>query len=140
MMDFDHVEDAVTFRIRAIQERVREGQQAGLYYYNLPIQELHGGAKVLVDGREMGMYASYSYLGLVGHPRINQAAKDAIDRFGTGTHGVRTLAGSLTIHRELEETIAEFKHTEAAVTYTSGYVTNLSVISTLLSREDYVIS
>jgi 8-amino-7-oxononanoate synthase len=88
----------------------------------------------------MGMYASYSYLGLVGHPRINKAAKVAIDKFGTGTHGVRTLAGSLTIHRELEETISEFKHAEAAITYTSGYVTNLSVVSTLLSREDYVIS
>ena len=88
----------------------------------------------------MGMYASYSYLGLVGHPRINAAAKNAIDRFGTGTHGVRSLAGSLVIHRELEETIANFKRAEAAVTYTSGYVTNLTVVSTLLGREDYVIS
>ena len=51
----------------------------------------------------MGMYASYSYLGLVGHPRINAAAKEAIDRYGTGTHGVRTLAGTLTVHTELEE-------------------------------------
>jgi len=68
------------------------------------------------------------------------AAKAAIDRYGTGTHGVRTLAGSLKIHQELEETIAAFKHTEAAITFTSGYVTNLTVVSTLLGREDYIIS
>ncbi len=94
----------------------------------------------LCDGREMGMYASYSYLGLIGHPRINKAAKDAVDRYGTGTHGVRSLAGTLTIHTELEETIAAFKHAEAAITYSSGYATNLSVISTLMGRGDYVIS
>jgi glycine C-acetyltransferase len=88
----------------------------------------------------MGMYASYSYLGLIGHPRINKAARDAIDRFGTGTNGVRSLAGTLTLHAELEERIAEFKHAEAAITYTSGYATNLTVISTLMGRGDYVIS
>jgi glycine C-acetyltransferase len=111
-----------------------------LYFYNQPVTELRGGARVLVKGREMSMFASYSYLGLVGHPRINKAAKDAIDRYGTGTHGVRTLAGSLDLHTELEETIAEFKQAEAAVTYTSGYATNLTVVSTLLGRGDYVIS
>jgi len=101
---------------------------------------LRGGARVLVNGRDMGMYASYSYLGLVGHPRINAAAKAAIDKYATGTHGVRTLAGSLKLHDELEETIAEFKGAEAAVTFTSGYVTNLTVISTLMGRGDWVIS
>jgi 7-keto-8-aminopelargonate synthetase-like enzyme len=95
---------------------------------------------VLVNGREMGMFASYSYLGLVGHPRINAAAKAAVDRYGTGTHGVRTLAGTLDLHYELEETIAQFKHAEAAITYTSGYATNLTVVSTLVGRGDYVIS
>jgi glycine C-acetyltransferase len=88
----------------------------------------------------MGMYASYSYLGLLGHPRIGAAAKAAVDQYGTGTHGVRTLAGTLKIHQELEETIAEFKHAEAAVTYSSGYATNLSVISTLMGRGDWVLS
>ena len=133
-------DNAIMRRVMAMKNRVDGLRRDGLYFYNQPISELHGGAHVVVNGREMGMYASYSYLGLVGHPRINKAAKAAIDKFGTGTHGVRTLAGSLTIHRELEETISEFKHAEAAITYTSGYVTNLSVVSTLLSREDYVIS
>jgi 8-amino-7-oxononanoate synthase len=141
-MDFNNneVNDAILKRIQAMTERVAETKQAGLYFYNQPVSELRGGARVVVNGREMGMFASYSYLGLVGHPLINLAAKDAIDRFGTGTHGVRTLAGSLTLHRELEETIARFKQTEAAVTYSSGYVTNLTVVSTLLSHGDYVIS
>ncbi|MFC2028415.1 aminotransferase class I/II-fold pyridoxal phosphate-dependent enzyme [Chloroflexota bacterium] len=139
-MDFKNTDDAVTRRIRAMVERVSMLKDSDLYFYNLPISELRGGARVLVNGQDMGMYASYSYLGLVGHPRINAAAKDAIDRYATGTHGVRTLAGSLKIHDELEETIADFKHAEAAITYTSGYVTNLTVVSTLMGRGDWVIS
>lgn len=134
------IEDTVMQRVRAILERVNAAREADLYYYNQPVSELRGGAKVLVNGREMGMFASYSYLGLVGHPRINAAAKDAVDRYGTGTHGVRTLAGTLTLHRELEETIAQFKDAESSVTYSSGYVTNLSVVSSLVGRGDYVIS
>jgi 8-amino-7-oxononanoate synthase len=139
-MDFTRTDDSVMQRIRAMNKRVDEGQQAGLYFYNQPVSELHGGASVLVNGREMGMYASYSYLGLIGHPRINQAAKAAVDKFGSGTHGVRSLAGSLTIHRQLEDTIAAFKDAEAAITFSSGYVTNLTVVSTLVGRGDYVIS
>ncbi|MCK4977434.1 MAG: aminotransferase class I/II-fold pyridoxal phosphate-dependent enzyme [Anaerolineales bacterium] len=139
-MDHQLPDDAVMQRIHAMNERVKGIQEAGLYFYNLPITELRGGARVIVNGREMGMYASYSYLGLVGHPRINAAAIEAVDRYGTGTHGVRSLAGTLTLHRELEDTIAEFKGAEAAVTYTSGYATNLTVVSTLLGRNDYVIS
>ena len=139
-MDVMTVDDGVTRRIRAMVDRVEGLMEQDLYFYNQPITELHGGANVLVKGREMSMFASYSYLGLVGHPRINKAAKDAVDRYGTGTHGVRTLAGSLDIHTELEETIANFKNAEAAITYTSGYATNLTVVSTLLGRGDYVIS
>jgi len=139
-MDYTRNEDNIVQRIHAMSKRAEELKQADLYFYNQPISELRGGARVLVNGREMGMYASYSYLGLVGHPRINQAAKEAIDHYGTGTHGVRTLAGTLVIHKELEETIASFKNTEAAITYTSGYATNLSVIATLLGRNDYIIS
>jgi len=139
-MDLKTADDAVMHRIRAMVERVQWGHDNNYYYYNQPVEEIKGGSKVIVHGREMGMYASYSYLGLIGHPRINAAAKAAVDKFGTGTHGVRSLAGSLTIHTELEATIAEFKHAEAAITYSSGYSTNLSVISTLMGRGDYVLS
>jgi glycine C-acetyltransferase len=139
-MDFNNMDDAVTRRICAMNDRVSMIKQHDLYFYNQAIEEILGGAKVLVRGREMAMFASYSYLGLVGHPRITAAARAALDKFGTGTHGVRSLAGSLTIHTELEETIADFKHAEAAITYTSGYSTNLTVISTLMGRGDYVLS
>ncbi len=139
-MDFNNTNDAVTRRIKAMTDRVQYLKSNDLYFYNQPVEEMMGGAKVRVRGREMGMYASYSYLGLVGHPRINEAAKKAVDKFGTGTNGVRTLAGTLTIHNELEETISNFKHAEAAITYTSGYAANLTVISTLMGRGDYVFS
>lgn len=139
-MDFKNVDNAATRRIAALKERVGAMKEHNYYFYNQPVEEIMGGAKVRVKGRVMGMYASYSYLGLVGHPRINEAAKKAVDQWGTGTNGVRTLAGTLTLHNELEETIANFKHAEAAITYTSGYVTNLTVISTLMGRGDYVFS
>lgn len=139
-MDLNKANDAVVHRIRAMTERVSYLKANDLYFYNLPSTELRGGARSVVNGREMTIFASYSYLGLIGHPRINAAAKAAVDKYGTGTHGVRTLAGSLAIHNELEETIAAFKHREAAVTYSSGYVTNLTVISTLMGRGDYVFS
>lgn len=139
-MDLNNSNDAVARRVAAMVERISGMKNNDEYYYNMPISELRGGSKVIAHGREMGMYASYSYLGLVGHPRINKAAQDAVARYGTGTHGVRTLAGTLDLHGELEETISEFKQAEAAITYTSGYVTNLTVVSTLMSRGDYVFS
>jgi glycine C-acetyltransferase len=139
-MDIHNADNAATRRIEALRHRVQMMKDHDYYFYNQPVEEILEGARVKVKGRVMGMYASYSYLGLVNHPRINEAAKKAVDQWGTGTNGVRTLAGTLTLHNELEETIASFKHTETAITYTSGYVTNLTVISTLMGRGDYVFS
>lgn len=139
-MKLSNSQDAIMQRIEAMNKRINDSKDENLYFYNRAITEIRGGARVLVNGMEMGMYASYGYLGLLGHPKINQAAKNAIDKFGTGTHGVRTLAGTLSIHCELEETISSFKGTEAAITFSSGYVTNLTVVSTLLGRGDYVLS
>jgi 8-amino-7-oxononanoate synthase len=139
-MDFHNTDDSLTRRVRAYTDRAARLKENDLYYYNIPVAEILPGMRVRVNGREMGMYASYSYLGLVGHPRINEAAKKAVDKYGTVTNGVRMLAGTLTLHKELEETIAHFKHAEAAVTYSSGYVTNLTVISSLMGRGDYVFS
>ena len=139
-MDVHTTDDTVTRRMRAMADRVSKMKEHNFYFYNQPVTEILDGMKVRVNGRVMGMYASYSYLGLVGHPRINEAAKKAIDEYGTGTNGVRTLAGTLTIHNELEETIANFKHTDAALTYSSGYATNLTVVSTMMGRGDYVFS
>lgn len=130
--------DPINRRIGEITGRVEEAQAAGLYFYLQPIEALDG-ARVTVGGREMLMFASYCYLGLLGHPRIDAAAQAAIARFGSGTHGVRILAGTLTLHEELEATIAAFKETAAAIVYSSGYVTNLTTISALMGRNDVVI-
>ena len=92
-MDINDKSDAVVRRMQAMIDRVAVLKEHDLYFYNQPVEELRGGARVVVNGRDMGMYASYSYLGLVGHPRINKAAQDAVAKYGTGTHGVRTLAG-----------------------------------------------
>lgn len=116
-------------------------KQEGLYFYMEATEEMLPNGRVLVKNHgEMIMLGGYSYLGLIGHPKINAAAKAAVDEFGTGTYGVRLLAGSLTLHNELEERIAGFKQTDAAVTFASGYVTNVATISSLLRRGDTVIS
>src|SRR5947209_18050205 len=86
---------------------VTEVQESGLYFYQEATQAYLPECRVNVTGHgEFIMLGSYSYLGLNGHPKINEAAQDAIVRFGTGTHGVRLLAGTLDLHRDLEQRIA----------------------------------
>ena len=112
-----------------------------LYFYLAESTELLPQNRVRTDEHgEMVMLGSYSYLGLIGHPRINEAAKSAIDEYGTGTHGVRLLAGSLPIHTELELQIAKTKQTESSITFSSGYATNVAVISALLSSGDVILA
>ena len=130
--------DPIQERIDAMNQRVAGIQQAGMYFYLQPLEEVSG-AWVTVNGRRMLIFASYGYLDLLGHPKINAAAQEALARYGTGTHGVRILAGTLPLHNELEQTIARFKNAEAAIVYSSGYVTNLAVVSALLGRKDIVI-
>ena len=130
--------DSILKRISQINQRYEEVKQAGLYFYLQPLEGLEG-AWVLNDGRRMLNFASYSYLGLLGHPWIENAAREAITRYGTGTHGVRILAGSLPLHNELEQTIARFKNAEDAIVYSSGYVANLTTVSTLVGRNDMVM-
>ena len=125
-------------RIDEMNERIAGIREAGLYFYLQPLEEMEG-AWVVTNGRRMLNFASYSYLGLLGHPKIGAAAKEALERYGTGTHGVRILAGTLPLHNELEQTIARFKGTDDAIVYSSGYVTNLATVSALVGRNDVVI-
>lgn len=116
-------------------------KEEGLYFYLETTEDILPNGRVNVTNHgEMIMLGSYSYLGLIRHPKIDAAAKAAVEQYGTGTHGVRLLAGSLVLHNELEERIARFKGTEAAITFSSGYVTNLSTVSSILRRGDTVIS
>ncbi|HUT15591.1 MAG TPA: pyridoxal phosphate-dependent aminotransferase family protein [Anaerolineae bacterium] len=130
--------DPIQERIDAMNQRVAGIQQAGMYFYLQPLEDLDG-AWATVNGRRMLIFASYGYLDLLGHPKINAAAQEALARYGTGTHGVRILAGTLPLHNELEQTIARFKNAEAAIVYSSGYVTNVAVVSSLVGRKDVVI-
>lgn len=132
--------DRLAAKIAAWQARVEATQADGLYFFNQPVSELLSPTRVRANGREMLMFASYSYLGLIGHPRLAAAAKAAVDQYGTGTHGVRLLAGTLDLHTALEADLAAFTGRAAAVTFSSGYVTNLTAISTLLGRHDVVFS
>jgi len=125
-------------RINELQRRVNKMKEEKRYFYLRSIDGASG-ARVTIDGREMLMFASYNYLGLITHPKIKKAAIEAIEKYGTGAAGVRLLAGTTKIHEKLEETIAKFKGAEDAVTYSSGYVTNLAAISTLCGRGDLVI-
>jgi glycine C-acetyltransferase len=118
---------------------VAQLREEGVYFYRQAIEAYQEDEHVEVAGHgEMILFGSYSYLGLNGHPRINQAAQEAIVRYGTGTHGARLLAGTLGIHRELEEELARFKGTASAVTFSSGYAANVSTITSLVGRHDTV--
>jgi len=136
------VNDPIRERMRDFAARHKVMEEQGHYLWNQVIEPTScpGGVRVKVHGREMVLCASYSYLGLLSHPRIAQAAKAAIDLYGTGTHGVRLLAGTLPIHKTLEETIALFHGTEEAITFSSGYITNTTVITALMGRHDHIFS
>jgi len=125
-------------KINALNQRIKKMKDKKRYFYLKSIDGASG-AKVTIDGREMTMFASYNYLGLITHPKIKKVAIDAIEKYGTGAAGVRLLAGTTKVHEKLEATIARFKGAEDAVTYSSGYVTNLAAITTLCQRGDLVV-
>jgi glycine C-acetyltransferase len=119
---------------------VDEGRKRDLYFYEKATEAFFPNHYVQVAGHgRMLMLGSYSYLGLNGDARINRAAQEAIERYGTGTMGVRLLAGTLDIHKRLEKRIAEFKESQGAVTFSSGFLANISVIASTLGRHDVVI-
>ncbi len=97
-------------------------------------------ARTTIDGREVINLSSNNYLGLTTHPRLKENAQAALVRFGVGTGSVRTIAGTMGIHMELERRLAEFKKTEAAVVFQSGFAANAGTVAAILTREDIVIS
>ena len=129
----------IAWRIAQWSERVASAKAQDLYLYLQEAQKVDG-MHVTIDGRKMLQFASYSYLDLLKHPKIDAAAKAAIDEFGSGTHGVRLLAGTIRLHTELERAIAEFKGTEDAMVFSSGFVCNSATIAALVGRNDVVIS
>jgi glycine C-acetyltransferase len=95
---------------------------------------------IIVDGRRVLNFCANNYLGLANHPRLREAAKRAIDQYGIGPGAVRTIAGTMTLHVELERRLAEFKHAEAVITMQSGFTANLAVIPALVGSGDVIFS
>ena len=125
-------------RYALMNRRINSLKEQDLYFFEPEISE-HDGAWVTANGQRMLMLGSYEYLGLLGHPHLKETAIAAIQKFGTGHHGVRLLAGTTTIHRQLEAKLANFMQTEDSIVFSSGYVTNLATISTMVGRGDSVI-
>ena len=121
-----------------LNRRVKGLKEQNLYFFE-PEISCHDGAWVVADGQRMLMLGSYEYLGLLGHPHLKNSAIETIQEYGTGHHGVRLLAGTTTIHRQLEAKLASVMKAEDAIVFSSGYVTNLATISSLVGRGDVVI-
>lgn len=98
------------------------------------------GAWLVVDGKKVLNFSSNNYLGLANHPRLVQAAKQAMDDYGVGPAAVRTIAGTMDLHLQLEERLARFKGVEASITFQSGFTANLATIPALVGRGDVIFS
>ena len=124
---------------RYLQAELDEMREKGTFR-ELTELESKQGSRVRIKGKEVIQLSSNNYLGLTDHPKLKKAAIEAVEQYGAGTGAVRTIAGTFTMHNQLEEKLADFKHTEAALVFQSGFTTNQGVLSAILSDQDVVIS
>jgi 8-amino-7-oxononanoate synthase len=117
----------------------KEAQAAGLYPYFHELQSQQD-VEVIMEGKRRIMLGSNNYLGLTVHPEVKQAAIEAIQQYGTGCSGSRFLNGTLNLHTELERRLAKFLRKEAVITFSTGFQSNLGIISAICGRNDYIIS
>jgi 8-amino-7-oxononanoate synthase len=118
--------------------RHKDAEANGLYPYFKAI-ESGADAEVMIKGRRMIMIGSNNYLGLTTHPKVKEAAKKAIDKYGSGCTGSRFLNGTLDIHEELEHRLARFVRKEKALLFSTGFQTNLGTISVLVGKDDVIL-
>jgi 8-amino-7-oxononanoate synthase len=119
-------------------DRAEEVHARGLMPYFHAISETDHGTEVTMEGRRVLMIGSNNYLGLTHHPRVQEAALKAVRDFGTGCSGSRFLNGTLDLHHRLEEALADFFGTEAALVFSTGFQTNLGVLSVLAGKNDVI--
>ena len=119
-------------------EQADQAREAGYYPYFTPIESKQD-TEVTLDGKRLIMIGSNNYLGLTTHPKVNEAALNALKKYGTSCTGSRFLNGTLDLHVELEERLAAFMDKEAALVFSTGYQTNLGAITALVGRHDTVI-
>src|ERR1700729_1414363 len=130
--------------VKKLRDKTAQFQDAniiramGLYPFFRPIESGQD-TEVIIDGKRVLMFGSNSYLGLTSHPKIKEASKKAIDKYGTGCAGSRFLNGTLDIHIELEKRLAAYVGKQAAVLFSTGFQVNLGVLSCITGRNDYLI-
>jgi len=122
-----------------IQEDIETLKNEGLYITIRTIESPQD-AWTVVNGKRVLNMCSNNYLGFANHPELREAAKKAIEEFGVGPAAVRTIAGTMTLHLELEKKLAEFKGAEAVISFQSGFNANLATIPALVGREDVIFS
>ena len=122
-----------------IEQKLEEIRSRNLYR-QLKVVDGEQDATVRLNGREVLNLSSNNYLGLANHPALKEAAREALDRYGCGSGASRLISGNMTAHEELEQRIARFKGTEAALVFNSGYQANVGIIATLMENDDVVLS
>lgn len=122
-----------------IQDEIESLKTSGLYNRIRTLSSPQG-AWLVVDGKKVLNFCSNNYLGLANHPKVVQAAREAMEKYGVGPAAVRTIAGTMDLHVELEKRLADFKGVEAAITFQSGFNANLATIPALVGKEDIIFS
>lgn len=122
-----------------LSEQLEQLKQKGTYF-RLRVLEDEQAPVCTFDGKKVINLASNNYLGLTTHPKLREAALEATRKYGVGSGAVRTIAGTMSIHMELEEKIARFKNVEACVVFQSGFAANAGTVSAILGKEDFIIS
>src|SRR6202451_667732 len=122
-----------------LHDQLEEWKRDGVYQ-RLRILQSESAAESQFDGKEVINLASNNYLGLTTHPKLREAAIEAVRKFGVGSGAVRTISGTMSIHMELEERIAAFKNVEACVVFQSGFAANAGTVAAILTPEDHIVS
>ncbi|OFW78849.1 MAG: 8-amino-7-oxononanoate synthase [Actinobacteria bacterium RBG_19FT_COMBO_70_19] len=122
-----------------LKDKLAELEEQGLALHPRTL-EGPTGARARFDGRDVINLASNNYLGLANHPRMNAAASKAAAELGAGSGAVRTIAGTMAMHRELERRFADFKHAEEALMFQSGFTANAGTVAAILDKEDVIVS
>jgi len=129
----------MTDRLDWIQKELDSLKEAGLYNRIRTLASPQG-AWLTVDGKRVQNFCSNNYLGMANHPRLVAAAKNALDTYGVGPGAVRSIAGTMELHLELERRLAAFKGVDAAITFQSGFTANLAAIAALVTKDDMIFS
>jgi len=138
----DNISDMTSARVDPLGylgQQLAEWKKAGTYQ-RLRILEGPSAAESRFDGKEVINLASNNYLGLTTHPKLMEAAVEAVRKYGVGSGAVRTISGTMDLHMELEQRIARFKNVEACVVFQSGFAANAGTVSAVLTPEDHIIS